>query len=135
MVFCRRLSGLIAVLLLVLPTITAGAAPGRCGQTILVDSRDGRIDREYPVACYRIALERLPEDLRVYGTAETDIRRALLGAVSRTGTPTEERISAAPAETAVAASGKWLAIAGGVAAVVGLVALLSLHSVRSRRRH
>jgi hypothetical protein len=134
MCFVRlALAVLTGLLLLALPA-TAVASPGRCAHTILVDSRDGRIDREYPVACYRKALERLPEDLRVYGTAESDIRRALMGAVSRSATQSEVRVSA-PVGASVAASGTWIAIAGGIAVLVGLVALVSLHSVRSRRRH
>ncbi len=39
--------------------------------------RDGRIDHVYTPACYRQALAYLPEDLRVYSSAEADISRAL----------------------------------------------------------
>ena len=55
---------------------TAGAAPS-CGTRVLDDWRDGRIDGTYPVACYRQALAHLPEDVRVYSTAQSDITRAL----------------------------------------------------------
>jgi hypothetical protein len=134
MCFARLTFALLTGLLLVALPATGAASPGRCAQTILVDSRDGRIDGEYPVACYRSALERLPEDLRVYGTAESDIRRALMGAVSRSATASGVRVSA-PVGAHVAASGTWIAIASGIAVLVGLVALVSLHSVRSRRRH
>jgi len=57
-------------------TSSAAASPG-CGQRLLADWRDGRIDATYPVACYRQALANLPEDVRVYSTAQTDITRAL----------------------------------------------------------
>jgi hypothetical protein len=54
----------------------AGASPS-CSSRLLDDWQDGRIDRTYPMYCYRQALEGLPEDLRVYSTAQTDITRAL----------------------------------------------------------
>jgi hypothetical protein len=57
-------------------TGTAGAAQS-CGTRVLDDWRDGRIDGTYPVACYRQALAHLPEDVRVYSTAQSDITRAL----------------------------------------------------------
>ncbi len=55
----------------------SAAASGGCGQRLLADWRDGRIDGTYPVTCYRQALANLPEDVRVYSTAQTDITRAL----------------------------------------------------------
>jgi hypothetical protein len=55
---------------------SAGAAPS-CGSRLLADWRDGRIDGTYPVPCYRQALAHLPEDVRVYSTAQADITRAL----------------------------------------------------------
>ena len=57
------------------PSATA-AAP--CGEAVILDWSDGAIDRLYPLACYRDALARLPEDLRAYSTAPEDIERALL---------------------------------------------------------
>ena len=57
-------------------TATAGAAPS-CASRLLADWKDGRIDRTYPVSCYRQALAHLPEDVRVYSTAQSDITRAL----------------------------------------------------------
>jgi hypothetical protein len=57
-------------------TGAAGAAPS-CGSKVLEDWRDGRIDNTYPVACYRQALASMPEDVRVYSTAQSDITRAL----------------------------------------------------------
>jgi hypothetical protein len=41
------------------------------------DWRDGRIGHSYPVDCYREALQSLPEDLRIYSSAKSDITRAL----------------------------------------------------------
>jgi hypothetical protein len=48
-----------------------------CAQTLLADWSDGRIDRTYPIACYRAALRSLPTDLRVYSSAPDDIGQAL----------------------------------------------------------
>ena len=50
---------------------SAGAAPS-CASRLLADWRDGRIDGTYPVSCYRQALAHLPEDVRVYSTAQQD---------------------------------------------------------------
>jgi hypothetical protein len=133
MALTRPLIGVLAVLLLLALPATAPAAPAGCAQSILVDMRDGRIDRQYPVACYRAALERLPEDLRVYGTAEGDIQRALMSAVSRSAA--EGGVSSSPTGSTAGPSGSWLAIAGGLGAMVGLVALVSLRSARIRRKH
>jgi hypothetical protein len=53
------------------------AAP--CWQRVTADwSADGRVDRVYPLACYREAVSHLPEDLRSYSSAPDDIHRALL---------------------------------------------------------
>jgi hypothetical protein len=53
-------------------------ADGRCGQAVLSDWRDGRIDETYPEPYYLDAIDSLPEDLRAYTTARDDISRALL---------------------------------------------------------
>lgn len=99
---------------------TAGAAPS-CGTRLLDDWRDGRIDQTYPVACYRQALAHLPEDVRVYSTAQADITRAL-----------QARLSSSPARASesgggdhgvspllvVAITAAFLVAAGSVAAAV-----------------
>jgi hypothetical protein len=64
-------------------TAPAGANAASCWQRVLEDWRDGHLDRVYPVHCYRDALKNLPEDLRVYGTAESDIQTALTRALAR----------------------------------------------------
>ena len=48
-----------------------------CGQAVLSDWSDGRIDRTYPDPCYQAAIDGMPEDLRAYTTAKEDISRAL----------------------------------------------------------
>ena len=56
----------------------AGQAKTGCASSLFSDWRDGRIDGTYSVGCYRTALAQLPEDLRIYSSAESDIKRALL---------------------------------------------------------
>jgi hypothetical protein len=48
-----------------------------CGNAVLSDWSDGRIDRTYPDPCYQAAIDVMPEDLRAYSTAKDDISRAL----------------------------------------------------------
>ena len=55
---------------------SAGAAAG-CGARVIADWRNGGLDRTFPVSCYRQALVQLPEDVRVYSSAQSDITRAL----------------------------------------------------------
>jgi len=38
---------------------------------------DGRVDKTYPVHCYREALKKIPEDQLIYGTLRQDLTRAL----------------------------------------------------------
>jgi hypothetical protein len=73
------LMGLAATLL-----APSAANAASCWQRLLDDWRDGRISRVYPIQCYRDALKHLPEDLRVYGSAEDDIEHALSGELART---------------------------------------------------
>jgi hypothetical protein len=53
------------------------AAQVPCQETLLDDWADGRIDRDYPIGCYRATLKSLPTDLKVYSSAPDDIARAL----------------------------------------------------------
>ena len=55
-----------------------GQANASCVSAVLNDWRDGRIDGAHSVACYQTALAQLPEDLRIYSSAESDIKRAML---------------------------------------------------------
>ena len=85
---CAMAVGLVALTL----TGTAGASQA-CGSRVLADWRDGRIDGTYPVACYRQALTHLPEDVRVYSTAQTDITRALQARLGVTAAPLRDHKS------------------------------------------
>ena len=73
-----RLFLALVALLAALVFCGAGQAKPDCVSTLLNDWRDGRIDGTYSVECYQTALAQLPEDLRIYSSAETDIQRALL---------------------------------------------------------
>lgn len=63
----------------ILAAVVCGPAAGatNCSTRLLADWRDGRVDRTYPVDCYRQALASLPEDLQVYSTAKSDLTREL----------------------------------------------------------
>jgi hypothetical protein len=46
---------------------------------------NGRMDHDYPVACYQQALQHLPPDVREYADAQDVIGRALTLAIARRG--------------------------------------------------
>lgn len=48
-----------------------------CGDVVVADWSDGRIDGRYAPRCYGDAIDALPEDVRAYSTAEEDIGVAL----------------------------------------------------------
>ena len=79
-----RLLLTVTALLAALVFSAAGQAKSSCASALLNDWRDGRIDGTYPVDCYRTALAQLPEDLRIYSSAESDIKRALLARSQQT---------------------------------------------------
>lgn len=114
------LAAFCAVLLLSGP---AGATTS-CASRLLADWQDGRIDRTYPVSCYRQALAHLPEDVRVYSSAQSDITRALQ---ARLGTP--------PARAAATQSGGGSGISPlAVLGITGGLLLLTGGSLAVVRR-
>ena len=46
---------------------------------------NGRMDRDYSIACYQQALQHLPPDVREYADAQDVIGRALTAAIARQG--------------------------------------------------
>ncbi|MBA3734980.1 MAG: hypothetical protein H0W90_07265 [Actinobacteria bacterium] len=44
---------------------------------------DGRVDKTYPVHCYREALNKIPEDQLIYGSLRDDLKRALQQVISK----------------------------------------------------
>jgi hypothetical protein len=82
----KRPSALLLGLLAALAAVFAfGAAPAAakepCWRALFVDYGDGRIDKTYPIRCYRDAVKHLGEDQEIYGSARDDIRRALMAAL------------------------------------------------------
>jgi hypothetical protein len=100
----------------------AGQAKPSCVSTVLQDWRDGRIDGTYSVGCYRTALAQLPEDLRIYSSAESDIKRAL---VARSQVAVAAPAKAQKATRSGGGDGDGvspllvLAISGGILAAIG----------------
>ena len=78
----------------------------KCGQQVLNDWWDNtRVDRTYPLRCYREAIKGLPEDLKQYGQAADDIQRALqIAAVDPGGSGSSPPPSSPPASTTDSAS-------------------------------
>ena len=84
----RRLPPLVLLALAaVVATLSFGAAPAAakepCWRALFVDWADGRIDKTYPVHCYRDAIKHLQEDTLTYGSASQDINRALMAAMTK----------------------------------------------------
>ncbi|HSC73224.1 MAG TPA: hypothetical protein VLB89_03585 [Gaiellaceae bacterium] len=114
----RLLVAMAAGVLAVSVTGTAGAATS-CGSRLIADWRDGRIDNTYPIACYRQALGKLPEDVRVYSSAQADITRALqarLSAAPKAKTSHHSSAGVSPLLVVAITAGALVA-AGSVAAV------------------
>ena len=111
----------IAGLMALASTGTAAAAQS-CASRVMADWKDGRIDQTYAVTCYRKALAKLPEDVRVYSSAQTDITRALQarlssGTVRASGNDDDGGSGVSPL-LVVAITGVILVAAGSVAAAV-----------------
>ena len=98
----------------------AGAAT-TCASRLLDDWKDGRIDQTYPVSCYRDALADLPEDVRVYSTAQNDITRALQ---ARIGVQADRSSNGAGHHSGVSPL-MVVAITAGVLAAAGSVAAVA----------
>jgi hypothetical protein len=111
----------VAAILAALALSGPAAASTSCSSRLLADWEDGRIDRTYPVYCYRQALENLPEDVRVYSTAQTDITRALqarLGATRVTAADGGSGGGTVSPLLVLAVTGAILLAAGSLAVVV-----------------
>jgi hypothetical protein len=128
------------LLLVVLAALIGFASPARgagmpCWQRLVEDWADGRIEASYPVGCYRQALARLPEDLRVYSTAGDDIQAALARKISRAGSGARA-LAVSPQSIGHAGTGAGFpASAVIVASILGgaLIGLVGLPAARARR--
>jgi hypothetical protein len=76
----------IACAMLAATVAPASAAPP-CWKVLLNDWLDGRIDKLYPVICYRSAINHLPTDIETYSSARDDINRALLARIAGKAAP------------------------------------------------
>jgi hypothetical protein len=99
---------------------SVAAATPDCASRLINDWRDGRMDRVYPVDCYREALASLPEDLRIYSSAESDITRAMQARVRTVG------VTKAAATPKIAAAPKTDGGHDGVSPLVILVVTAGL---------
>jgi hypothetical protein len=97
----RALRGLL--LLFGLLTLLASAGPATaaksCGEKVIDDWFDGRIDGTYPLHCYDDAIEQLPRDVRDYSSAKEDIERALQHRLRGEPNPPNTDPSTDPTET------------------------------------
>ena len=118
----RPLLALAVLLLAALVLSGAGQAKTSCVSRLLNDWRDGRIDGTYSVGCYRTGLAHLPEDVRIYSSAESDIKRAL---VARSQAAVAAPAKARTTSRSSSGSGESvspllvLAIAGAILAALG----------------
>lgn len=65
---------------LAVPGTTQAARP--CWKDLVDDYwADFRVDKVYPVSCYREAMDALPRDVEEYSDAQDDLRSALLAAI------------------------------------------------------
>jgi hypothetical protein len=117
----RHVLVLLASIAATLAFSEGASANAGCGGTLLKDWSDGRIDRVYPVRCYRLALADMPEDIRIYSTARSDIERALQARVRVTSLKSAVPVSSEQGRGV----SLWL-VAGITAAVLAAGSLLAL---------
>ena len=61
-----------------------------CWKRLLNDWYDGTINNKYPIPCYQQAINHLPADLRIYGSARDDILAAKAAALQNQNAPPEK---------------------------------------------
>jgi hypothetical protein len=115
-----RLLVVMAVALSALAVTGTAGAKQSCASRLLADWRDGRIDGIYPVSCYRQTIAQLPEDVRVYSSAQSDITRALQARLAASPKAAQAHGSSSGVSPllVVAITAGLLAAAGSVAAAV-----------------
>ncbi len=78
----KRLTLLTILLAGLVALVPATASAATCWKELVNDYwADNRVDRTYPISCYREAMEKLPRDVQEYSDAQDDLRRALLAAI------------------------------------------------------
>jgi len=78
-------SAVVAVAAVLAFAASAHAASG-CAAAVINAWQNGRLDASYEPACYREALQQLPEDIRIYSSAEDNINRALIASLAKKST-------------------------------------------------
>ena len=78
--------------------LTVSAAPASaktpCWKVVISDWYvDGRVDGTYPIPCYQQAIQNLPDDVRSYADAASEIRRAMLDRLRHGDQPSRFRPS------------------------------------------
>jgi hypothetical protein len=73
--------------------LTVSAAPASaktpCWKVVISDWYvDGRVNGTYPIPCYEQAIQNLPDDVRSYADAASEIRRAMLDRLRHKDQPT-----------------------------------------------
>jgi hypothetical protein len=94
-----------------LPSAADAAKP--CWVRLVNDWYDGRIDKTYPVSCYRAAIKNLPEDVAAYSNAREEINRALLAAIKRSAASGETLSPNDPVPPQVGGIGTTSTLPGG----------------------
>ncbi|MEX1358095.1 MAG: hypothetical protein WD981_05680 [Gaiellaceae bacterium] len=95
------------------------AAPGAadaakpCWVRLINDWFDGRIDKSYPVNCYRAAIKNLPEDVEAYSNAREEIQRALLAAINKSKREGDTLTGSDPVPPQVGPIGRTSTLPGG----------------------
>ena len=105
MVFGAIVAMVAAACMLAAASFASAGSLADCGQRVIRDwYSGGRVDKVYPLPCYRAAIRALPDDVLQYTDASAAIERALesarLGAVTRradrTTDETDETAPVAP---------------------------------------
>ncbi len=73
--------------------VTRHSDASPCWKLLLNDWYDGTINKTYPIACYQQAINHLPADLRIYGSARDDIIAARAAAIAGNPSPPEHNQS------------------------------------------
>ena len=127
---------LLAILVIAVAGLAcSSASAASCGESVVTDWSDGRIDGIYPLHCYQSALDDLPEDVRAYSSAADDISRALEQRI-RTGSASPRALDSAAPDVSKARKTTrhvYLAAAFGIGVAATAVAIWGTQRERRRR--
>jgi hypothetical protein len=143
-VLLRMVVGITVSSFVLEPAAASGASARTgegCGLALLRDWADGRIEETYAASCYRDAVRRMPEDLRLYSTAVEDIRaaaartlRRMASAGSRTAARDEGAEATALEEAGGISTDTMTVVAAAIAGLLAVgVSLVAVSALRDRR--